>query len=188
MFENPTLDMFSRTHWLTVPLLWVPASLLLCWYSVSQAGATGLATFCLVAMGFVFWTFSEYWLHRVLFHWVPKTPWGEHFHFLLHGVHHQWPRDRYRLVMPPVVSITLFFFFLSVFYLLLGPVYCWSFHAGYTLGYMYYDITHYYLHHGSPQTAYGRRLKKHHMLHHFKDTTQRFGVSSKFWDHIFGTL
>ena len=89
--------------------------------------------------------------------------------------------------MPPAVSITLFAFFLTVFMLTLAG-YGWAFHAGFTLGYMHYDLTHYYIHHMSPKTEYGRRLKKHHMLHHFRESDRRFGVSMKLWDYAFGTL
>jgi sterol desaturase/sphingolipid hydroxylase (fatty acid hydroxylase superfamily) len=52
---------------------------------------------------------------------------------------------------------------------------------------MFYDLTHYYLHHFSPRSEYGRRLKKNHMLHHFKDPERRFGVSNMVWDKVFGT-
>jgi sterol desaturase/sphingolipid hydroxylase (fatty acid hydroxylase superfamily) len=52
---------------------------------------------------------------------------------------------------------------------------------------MAYDMTHFYIHHYTPRSAYGRRLKKHHMLHHFKDPSRRFGVSNMFWDGVFGT-
>jgi sterol desaturase/sphingolipid hydroxylase (fatty acid hydroxylase superfamily) len=118
---------------------------------------------------------------------VPKARWGERMHFLVHGVHHTWPRDKYRLVMPPAVSITLFVVFITLFLTTLGA-YGWAFHAGYTLGYMYYDLTHYYIHHMRPKTAYGRRLKKHHMVHHFKTPNGRFGVSMKLWDYVFSTV
>jgi sterol desaturase/sphingolipid hydroxylase (fatty acid hydroxylase superfamily) len=105
----------------------------------------------------------------------------------VHGVHHTWPKDKYRLVMPPAVSITLFFSFLGIWYLVFGSRWVWAFHSGFVFGYMIYDLTHYYLHHFNPKTHYGRQLKKHHMLHHFKDSTSRFGVSSKVWDYVFGT-
>jgi sterol desaturase/sphingolipid hydroxylase (fatty acid hydroxylase superfamily) len=186
MFESDFIDFFSRTHPVVVPLLYVPASTYLCWYSVRvQEVGVGL-TALLVAAGLLSWTLCEYWLHRLFFHWVPKGAWGDRLHFLVHGVHHKWPHDRYRLVMPPAVSITLFVVFISLFVVVFGR-YGWAFHAGYTVGYMYYDLTHYCLHHFRPTTAYGVRLKKHHMLHHFKDSDCRYGVSSKLWDYVFGT-
>jgi sterol desaturase/sphingolipid hydroxylase (fatty acid hydroxylase superfamily) len=187
MFESDFVDFFSRTHPMVVPLLFVPASLGLLWHSVTRANVPLLASLGLAALGFVAWTLTEYWLHRLFFHWQPGGRWGERMHFLVHGVHHKWPRDKYRLVMPPAVSISLFFLFLGLFYVLLGARYMWAFHAGFVVGYMVYDLTHYYIHHFSPKSDYGRRLKKHHMLHHFKSHDSRFGVSNMVWDRVFHT-
>jgi sterol desaturase/sphingolipid hydroxylase (fatty acid hydroxylase superfamily) len=188
MFESAFIDQFSRTHWSIVPILFVPASLILMYISVARADVGYLATVLLVAGGFLSWTFTEYWLHRTTFHWVPNASWGERFHFLVHGVHHNWPRDAYRLVMPPAVSITLFWFFLGLYYLTLGDL-GWAFTAGFALGYMNYDCSHYFIQHISPKTAWGRNLRKHHLAHHspkYADSC-KFGVSTTLWDHVFRT-
>ena len=187
MFESDFVDFFSRTHPMVVPVLFVPASLALLWHSVARANVPLVASLALAVAGFVAWTLTEYWLHRLFFHWQPGGKWGERMHFLVHGVHHKWPRDKYRLVMPPAVSISLFFVFLGLFYVLFGVRYMWAFHAGFVVGYMLYDLTHYYIHHFSPKSDYGRRLKKHHMLHHFKSHDSRFGVSNMVWDRVFHT-
>lgn len=186
MFENDVVDFFSRTHFAVVPLLFVPLSAA-CLYMgyLEQVGA--LVSVGLFAVGFVVWTLTEYWLHRTLFHWEPPGRWGERMHFLVHGVHHKWPKDKYRLVMPPAVSLTLFFVFLGIFYLILGSRWVWPFHAGFVVGYMAYDLIHYYVHHYNPKSPYWLRLKKHHMLHHFKTPDERYGVSMKLWDYAFRT-
>lgn len=186
MFQSRIIDVFSRTHFLVVPLLFVPAVIALAAYSISSARVSGLDTALLIGAGALTWTFVEYVAHRLVFHWEAPGPWGQRLHFLIHGVHHQWPNDRYRLVMPPAVSIFLFVTFLWLFSALMGR-FGWAFHGGFTLGYMYYDLTHYYLHHGRPRNPYLRRLRKHHMIHHFKGSGSRFGVSSKFWDYVFQT-
>ncbi|HEY6560365.1 MAG TPA: sterol desaturase family protein [Polyangiaceae bacterium] len=187
MFASDLVDFFSRTHPVVVPVLFVPASLGLLWQSVTQANVSLVASLGLALTGFFAWTLTEYWLHRLFFHWQPGGKWGERMHFLVHGVHHKWPRDKYRLVMPPAVSISLFFAFLGIFYLILGVRFMWAFHAGFVVGYMVYDLTHYYIHHFSPKSEYGRKLKKHHMLHHFKSHDSRFGVSNMVWDRVFDT-
>jgi sterol desaturase/sphingolipid hydroxylase (fatty acid hydroxylase superfamily) len=186
MFQWRIIDVFSRTHYLAVPALYVPAVTMLAAYSVTQAHVAAGATALLAAAGALSWTLVEYLTHRLVFHWEARSAWGQRLHFLVHGVHHQWPNDRYRLVMPPAVSIGLFAACLWFFCEILGR-YAWGFHAGFTLGYMYYDLTHYYLHHGKPRNPYLRRLRKHHMLHHFKGSGSRFGVSSKLWDYVFLT-
>ena len=188
MFDSDVVDYFSRTHAAVVPILFVPAIIGMLVVGAGRehvGGATGAALFL---GGFGFWTLVEYWLHRLLFHWKPRARWGDRLHFLIHGVHHAWPRDKYRLVMPPAVSLSLFFVFLGLFVALLGRTLAWSFHAGFVAGYVNYDLTHYWLHHGRPLTERGRLLKKHHMQHHFKDDTSHFGVSFMLWDRVFGTL
>lgn len=187
MFESDFVDLFSRTHPAVVPILFVPATAALLWYSVARAGVEPLATGIVCLSGIAAWSLLEYWLHRTFFHWVPKLPGGDRLHFLVHGVHHTWPKDKYRLVMPPAVSISVFWLFFALDTALFGKTYNWAFQAGLTIGYMAYDLTHYYIHHFNPKSRYGLALKKHHMLHHFKDSTRRFGVSSRFWDYVFGT-
>ena len=187
MFESDLVDLFSRTHPVLVPILFVPGASALFAYSVYSAGVSWVASLGLAMGGFVSWTLAEYWLHRLFFHWEAPGRWGARLHFLVHGVHHTWPRDKYRLVMPPAVSVALYFIFFGIFWVLIGPRYCFGFHSGFVVGYMFYDLTHYYLHHFNPRSEYGRRLKKNHMLHHFKDSRRRFGVSNMLWDRVFGT-
>jgi sterol desaturase/sphingolipid hydroxylase (fatty acid hydroxylase superfamily) len=187
MFESDFIDLFSRTPWTIVPILFVPGAAFLFWGGLHYTDLGVLAMLGLTLGGFAFWTFSEYWLHRLFFHWEPGGKWGERMHFLVHGVHHKWPKDKYRLVMPPAVSISLYFIFGTLFYYTLGPRLTWGVHCGYVIGYMFYDITHYYIHHFNPKSAYGLRLKKNHMLHHFKSHDERFGVSNMVWDKVFGT-
>jgi sterol desaturase/sphingolipid hydroxylase (fatty acid hydroxylase superfamily) len=188
MFKSNFLDLFSRTHFLAVPLLYVPATIYLIWRSIVLYEISPLMTAGLAVGGFIAWTLTEYWLHRTFFHWIPETKWGPKMHFFVHGVHHDWPRDKYRLVMPPAVSISLFVVFLLVWTLTLGD-YGWAFHSGYVIGYMFYDLTHYYIHYGKPKSKFFKKLRRHHMSHHFnkKFMERRFGVSNRFWDKLFGT-
>jgi sterol desaturase/sphingolipid hydroxylase (fatty acid hydroxylase superfamily) len=187
MFDSDLADCFSRTHPAIVPLIHVPCAVVLLWYAIARvATPLGLVPVLFVA-GAVTWTLVEYWLHRKLFHWLPRFRWGKLLHFLVHGVHHSWPRDRLRLVMPPVVSVTLSVAFFGLWLVTLGPRWAWAFHAGFVVGYMSYDLIHYYIHHFAPTTRFGKDLRRHHMLHHFKDPESRFGVSSPLWDWVFGT-
>ena len=186
MFESDFVDFFSRCPFWVVPLLYVPAVSAMLAGSHFQGGVGWLATAGLCLAGFAFWTFAEYWLHRTVFHFEGRSAFSKRVHFLVHGVHHQWPHDKLRLVFPPGASIPLYFSFLALFMLILGR-YGWGFHAGFASGYMFYDLSHYFLHHGKPRSAYGRRLRRNHYLHHFKETHARFGVSMVLWDRVFGT-
>jgi len=188
MFGSRLLDAFSRTHFLIVAYIYVPIVLALVGYGIWVRTVGVLQGLALFAGGLVVWTLTEYWLHRLLFHWEPRTSWGPKFHFTLHGVHHTWPRDRLRLVLPPTVSFPLFLGFGFLFWLALGPK-VWLFHAGFTLGYMTYDLMHYYLHHGKVKHRLLRKLQGHHMSHHFNRlyADKRYGVSSPLWDWVFKT-
>ena len=120
--------------------------------------------------------------------YLPDNRAGLTLHFLLHGVHHYLPMDKYRLVMPP----TLFAALATPFYKLAHAVFYWNWHVatavfcGGIFGYICYDCTHYFLHHQN-LPAYYKQLKKHHLAHHFLDYENGFGVSSRIWDKVFGT-
>jgi len=188
MFDSRFIDRFSRTHWSIVPLLFVPAVTIMLGLSVVYAEVPVWLTGGLALAGLLAWTFNEYWLHRTLFHWIPNDTWGARMHFLLHGVHHDWPRDKYRLVMPPAVSISLFCLFLGLWTVVFGR-YVWAFHAGFVAGYLYYDCIHYYVHHASCKSRWTKLLRKHHLAHHSPKLADnaKFGVSTTLWDHVFRT-
>ncbi|KAF3450239.1 hypothetical protein FNV43_RR06319 [Rhamnella rubrinervis] len=60
--------------------------------------------------------------------------------------------------------------------------------GGIVLGYVMYDLTHYYLHHGKPSKAFTQNLKRYHLNHHFRIRSSGFGITSPIWDSVFGTL
>ncbi|KAJ5450379.1 Ceramide very long chain fatty acid hydroxylase SCS7 [Penicillium daleae] len=141
--------------------------------------------------GVCLWTLIEYLMHRFLFHvdnWLPDNRVGLSLHFLLHGIHHYLPMDRYRLVMPP----TLFVILAAPFWKLAHAVFFYDWFAavqvfcGGVFGYICYDLTHYFLHHRNLPLYY-KELKKYHLQHHYADFENGFGVTSRFWDRVFGT-
>jgi sterol desaturase/sphingolipid hydroxylase (fatty acid hydroxylase superfamily) len=48
-------------------------------------------------------------------------------------------------------------------------------------------MLHYHVHHHSPRTALGRKLRELHMRHHFQNHERGYGVSAPFWDYVFRT-
>lgn len=192
MFESDFLDFFTRIPWWVVPLIYLPMSTASFGWGVVHEGLSVLPALGVAAVFFALWTFSEYWFHRTFFHWKPDTWWGPKLHFFVHGVHHDWPHDKYRLVMPPAVSLGLgalvFALFTAAFTAAGAAAYAFPAFGGYVFGYMVYDCTHYATHHVKPRTAWGRGLRAHHMKHHFQDTEAKFGVSFIVWDRVFGTL
>jgi dihydroceramide fatty acyl 2-hydroxylase len=187
LFQSRFLDFFSRIHPSVPALIFGPVIAgLIALGAREDLGA--LSIVLLVAAGLLLWTLAEYWLHRKIFHWDPDHPIGHRLHFIIHGVHHDHPNDRLRLVMPPGASIPLALLFFGLFWLDFGLPTAYPLFAGFLVGYLMYDYTHYYLHHVVPKSKLGKRLREQHMRHHFQDHRYGFGVSSPLWDVVFRTL
>lgn len=185
MFDSPLLDRFTRVHVAVVPAMFVPVVVV--HLALARAELTVLAVAAWTIAGYVTWTLAEYWLHRIVFHFEPERGVGARLHWMLHGVHHDHPNDPMRLVMPPSASLPLAAGFVLLFHLALPAGAAWALGAGFFTGYLGYDLTHFYVHHGRPATRVGRRLRENHLRHHFQDDTTAFGVSAPFWDRVFGT-
>ena len=188
MFESDFLERFSRIHPSTPFIVWIPVAAYFIYRSAMRHDLAATAIALSFVGGVFVWTLAEYTLHRWVFHWINDTPWGKRIHFLLHGVHHDFPSDKDRLVMPLPTSIPLAVIFYSLFWATLGRTIGEPFFAGFVIGYLCYDGTHYAVHHFAQTTRWGKFLRKHHMVHHFADHDGGFGVSSPLWDYVFRTL
>jgi sterol desaturase/sphingolipid hydroxylase (fatty acid hydroxylase superfamily) len=185
MFRSPLLDFFSRVHPSVPLIIFVPVIVLLEAWSLSKVSVA--ATLGLTVAGYGVWTLLEYWLHRVVFHFEPEQGIGARLHWIIHGVHHDHPNDPLRLVMPPAVSVPLAAALFGLFELIAGPRLAPGLSAGLFIGYLAYDMLHYYVHHFRPRGRIGRTLRELHMRHHFQDHTRGYGVSAPYWDHVFRT-
>lgn len=82
----------------------------------------------------------------------------------------QVPFDGQRLVFPPVAAAVFAAFFLWILTMLLPVGISRAVWSGGVLGYVGYDMLHYYFHHGTPERGtYLHSLKYYHVLHHFDD-------------------
>lgn len=186
MFESDFLESLSKVHW-TIPLfIYLPVISLLIYKSLSERLKFS-QIFILFFLGIIIWTFTEYTLHRFIFHYQPKSDLGQRLHFILHGVHHDYPKDSRRLVMPPSVSIPLALFFYYLFIMVLGHTFILPFFAGFLTGYLFYDTTHYAVHHFNMHNKIWLAIKNHHMKHHYQNPESGYGVSQPVWDYVFGT-
>ncbi len=185
MFKSSFMESLSKVHY-SVPLfIYIPLIAYFIYRSFFVLQNTaGWFILYLLAGGFI-WTITEYILHRYIFHFVPKSKWGLRLHFIFHGVHHDFPRDAKRLVMPPSASIPLALLFYFLFLWLLPARMMDAFFAGFLIGYLVYDMTHYAIHHANFKNPVLKRIKQHHMLHHYSDSTKGYGVSSSLWDIFF---
>jgi sterol desaturase/sphingolipid hydroxylase (fatty acid hydroxylase superfamily) len=185
MFKNGFMESLSKVHY-SVPLfIYIPVIALFIYRSFVTVHNTAGWFFVYLAAGLFIWTIAEYLLHRYIFHFVPKSKWGLRLHFIFHGVHHDYPRDSKRLVMPPSASIPLAVLFYFLFLWLVPARMMDAFFAGFLVGYLVYDMTHYAIHHGNFKGRIMKSIKQHHMLHHYSDQTKGYGVSSSLWDIFF---
>jgi len=185
MFKNPLLDKLSRIHWSVPLILFAPVVLFFLGYSIFGLHLNLLVIVGLYIPGIIAWSFAEYILHRYAFHTELPGKLGKRIHFVIHGVHHDYPNDTHRLVMVPSLSIPLAFFFYFLFNLIMGATYTAPFFAGFVTGYLIYDMTHYAIHHYGFKSKYWLRLKVYHMRHHYQQPHRGYGVSSALWDAIF---
>ncbi|XVE89456.1 hypothetical protein DITRI_Ditri19aG0202800 [Diplodiscus trichospermus] len=186
-FESNVLEFFTRTIWWAVPTIWLPVA---CWcISMStRIGYTLPQISVMVIFGMFVWTFLEYCFHRFLFHIETKSYWGNTFHYLIHGCHHKHPMDGLRLVIPPAEAAILAILFWYPYKLLFTASASPAIFGGGLIGYVMYDVIHYYAHHGQPTKQLAKNLKKYHLNHHFRIQNKGFGITWAFWDRVFGTL
>jgi sterol desaturase/sphingolipid hydroxylase (fatty acid hydroxylase superfamily) len=187
MFDNSFLEACSKVHF-TVPLyVYIPVILVFLYRGIFLFNIEFMELISLIVLGIIVWSLAEYVLHRFVFHYVPDSKLGQRMHFIFHGVHHDYPSDSRRLVMPPSASLPLAVIFYLLFYVIVGRIYVAPFMAGFLTGYLCYDMTHYAVHHFNMHNKFWLAIKNHHMKHHYKDPSKGFGVSSPVWDKIIGT-
>lgn len=185
MFRNPLLEGLSKVHFSVPLVIYIPVVIYFSYKAMADLEVPVINFAGLFLVGILLWTVTEYFLHRYIFHYEPNTGWGRKIHFIFHGVHHDYPRDAKRLVMPPSASIPLAVAFYFLFNLILSKAQLYSFFPGFVTGYLIYDMMHYAMHHYNFKSPLMKRVKQHHMLHHYSDSTKGYGVSSKLWDEIF---
>jgi sterol desaturase/sphingolipid hydroxylase (fatty acid hydroxylase superfamily) len=187
LFKNPVLEKLSRTH-ISVPLIifFVYSGALLYWsitYTTLSAGKTiGMFFF-----GTFFFTWVEYNLHRYIFHMDTYSKFREKLQYTIHGVHHEFPRDKDRLAMPPLLSVTIATVLLLILRVIMGDL-AFSFLPGFLVGYAFYLAIHYMVHAFQPPKNFLKSLWVNHSVHHYKNGNYVYGVTSPFWDYVYGTM
>ena len=187
LFKNQYLEFLTKTHPLVIWGMYTPILIFLPYYAIASAGLSGMQTFLIFIGAMFFWTFTEYILHRFAFHHHATSDMGNRISYVMHGNHHEYPRDKERLFMPPVPSLILASLFFLLFYAVMGK-YAFPFFPGFMFGYLLYGTMHYAIHAWNPPFRWMKPLWRNHHLHHYKDEGKGYGVSTTIWDRVFGTM
>lgn len=188
LFDNKFLDMFTRVHWTVPAVIYLPLVGYFMYCTFTTDWTSTLNKVLAIIVGLALWSLFEYIAHRFIFHYHPTSQWGKRLHFMVHGVHHDYPQDHMRLVMPPSVSVPLAVVVYYIFLLAFGEYWSMPLYGSFVFGYLCYDMMHYATHHATfIKSKWFRDLKKHHMDHHYRDPDAGFGVSSTIWDKVWGS-
>lgn len=187
MFENPVLDKLTTTH-ASIPIsVLILFALGVLYWGIQHTFLNANLYIVLFLSGLLSWTLFEYIMHRYFYHMLPTNNIKGWIQYNMHGVHHEYPKDKSRLAMPPLAIIVIAFLFLFLFMGLMGD-YTYGFTPGFLVGYAGYLCVHYIVHAFKPPQNMFRVLWVNHSIHHYKDPDVAFGVSSTLWDHVFGTM
>ncbi len=186
LFENPHLEKFSKSNAVfVISSLFVLAgtifSIGVVGYSISIPGLTGW-----FLTGFLIFSLIEYLIHRYVFHsgnYREKKNWQSK----LHGIHHERPAARERLTLPMSLALGVSLNVFLIFKLLMGN-FAFGFFPGFITGYALYLLVHFWIHTRKAPKNQLKVLWRNHHIHHHVDDGKAFGVTSPFWDWVFGTL
>lgn len=157
--------------------------------AIAVMGAVSAATLwapALIIAGLIFWTVTEYVLHRFVFHFETESQLMQRMVFIIHGNHHADPNDPLRNLMPPIVSIPVGCAIWAMCLWAFGPVGTWVL-LGFMTGYVAYDLVHYACHQWPMKGAFTRMLKSHHMRHHHVHVHGNYAITGMIWDRVLAT-
>jgi 4-hydroxysphinganine ceramide fatty acyl 2-hydroxylase len=188
-FESDICEALTKNHWWITPVVWLPVAAVMFYLSAAEL----THKLWMVFAGLFVWTTFEYFFHRFVFHCdalIPDNPYFLMLHFFTHAVHHYFPFDPLRLAMPPALMTILSTPTYLLFNLFVPSNSNLPLFSGIFIGFTFYDVIHFYLHHGAEKSVipHIRRMRTYHAIHHYKEPNNGFGVTLKFWDRVFGTL
>ena len=187
IFKNPYLEKLTRTH-ISIPLtIYYGAGIVLLLYTIYLKALPVWLAIVTFLVGVLAWTLYEYLFHRYVFHIDTSSEWRKNFQQKIHGIHHEYPRDKSRLAMPPLLSVVIAFIMIMFFKLIFSDQGL-PFAGGFLAGYASYLLVHYSIHALKPPKNSFRYLWINHSIHHYRDQNVVFGVSSQLWDYVFGTM
>ncbi len=186
LFKNPILEVLTKTKlWIIVTTYSLVSAIWIAIYVVKCNGSA-VHSIGLFVLGFFSWTFLEYALHRWLYHKIKDSSYDSGLQYMFHGIHHEFPSDEDRIILPPVPGLVIAHLLLLVFYLIFD-VECLTLGAGFLMGYLAYISIHWMVH-SKPVPEKFNFWWTHHNIHHYQQHDRAFGVSTPIWDYVFHTM
>ncbi|WP_163718089.1 sterol desaturase family protein [Mangrovibacterium lignilyticum] len=184
--QNKILENLSKTNTYIAISIYILAATLAFYFGYKHLDIPLSTKFGLLFFGLFIFSLTEYLVHRYVYHF-PKIGPFRNLAYDLHDFHHHHPKDKKRLAMPIPVAVVIAVVLAALFGLTMG-IKGLLFFAGFMLGYAGYLLTHYLIHILGPVNPVMRYLWIHHSIHHFKDDTKAYGVSSPLWDWVFRSM
>ncbi len=187
LFENPTLERLTHTHIALPVSIFLLTAVISAWYGITRGLMVGLSGVGLFLGGWLLFTFVEYCVHRYLYHMPASTEARAKLQYTMHGVHHEYPKDKTRLAMPPIITVFVAALLFVVFRFVFGSL-AFGVLAGFTFGYALYLFVHYSIHAYAPPQNFLKVWWSHHAMHHYRQDEEAFGVTTTLWDRVIGTM
>lgn len=162
LFKSEYMEMMTKTHPMVIYSMYFPVIVMMLFYGGAYKGLSLGSEILLFAGGALFWSLFEYIMHRHVFHMIVEKPRARRMIYTLHGVHHEFPRDKERLFMPPIPSVIIASLIFIGLYSLMG----WNalaFFPGFLLGYLMYGSMHYAIHAFAPPRFLKALWRNHHL-------------------------
>lgn len=190
IFKNSLLEYLTKAPSPVSATIYIILLLGLLYYGYTIGAVQSLLVGVVIFVGAMFfWTLFEYFYHRYINHLdehFPNSKLAARIAYILHGIHHEYPRDRKRLIMPPVPGLLISAILIFGYWILLGNA-MFVFMPGFMTGYLLYTYIHIRVH--KPNVpSFLMKQYRHHALHHYKYPQTAFGVSTTLWDRVFGTM
>ncbi|MFK7924932.1 MAG: sterol desaturase family protein [Bacteroidia bacterium] len=186
MFKNKFLNKMIWSNPVLIFVIYAIAGAFLIYSSYFDYGLSILTIIALFGAGIISWTLTEYLLHRYVYHDKVDGSYHSGLHYILHGVHHSYPNDKSKTVIPPLPSIIILSLLYGLLYLIMGK-FALAFSAGFFFGYGTYTMIHYATHQYKAPKKYNFWWR-HHSIHHYQQHDRAFGVSSPLWDYVFRSM
>ena len=153
------------------------------------AGLFSWSTVPLLTVGLLSWSLFEYVMHCFIFHYDARSRLGRKFLYHAHISHHENPVAKSQISASLILGLPIGAVYWPLAWAVTGSwvAASWLF-IGLAAGFFSYKWVHFQCHHRRSRLRLLRYLRHYHLLHHYKTTELRFGVTSPLFDLVFGTF